>query len=45
MTTCDECQTQFDIFKEGHASKYYSYWCGKCWAIEWKLRVSLGYVK
>jgi len=41
IKTCDDCQSQFDIFKEGYGSQFFVV-CGKCWAIETKRRETGG---
>jgi len=38
IQTCDECQSQFNIFEEGYGSKFNFVLCGKCWATELKRR-------
>ena len=38
IKTCDDCQKEFDIFKEGYGSKFNFVVCGKCWAVELKRR-------
>jgi hypothetical protein len=37
--TCDDCQSDFDIFKEGYAGVNVDILlCGKCWETEAKRR-------
>lgn len=38
LKTCDNCEAGFNVFNEGNVSIYSVALCGKCWAIEWKLR-------
>jgi hypothetical protein len=37
IKTCDDCQSQFNIFEEGGVYQFFSV-CGKCWATEVKRR-------
>ena len=30
---CDNCQKDFDIFKEGYSHEFFAV-CKKCWAVE-----------
>jgi hypothetical protein len=33
IKTCDDCGSQFDIFKEGYGHQFFVV-CGKCWAVQ-----------
>jgi hypothetical protein len=37
LKTCDDCQAEFDIFKEGYGYQFFVV-CGKCWTTENKRR-------